>query len=115
MKVEQAMTFRNKDLMKQKVGAAGIRTARHAAASSIAEVRAGAEQIGFPVIVKPISGAGSMDTFRANDMADLDAKLARVTSYEGEGYIIVRHPETAVVEQAVSRIVSTIRVELSER
>ncbi len=82
MKVEQALTFRNKDLMKQKVTAAGIRTARHAAATTLAEVRAAAEKIGLPVIVKPISGAGSMDTFRANDMADLDASLARVTSYD---------------------------------
>lgn len=35
-----------------------------------------------------------------------------VDSYEGEGHIIVRHPETAVVEQALSRIISLIRVEL---
>jgi len=82
MKVDQANTFRNKDLMKQKVTAAGIRTARHAAASSIAELRIAAETIGFPIIVKPISGAGSMDTFRANDMADLDASLARVKTYD---------------------------------
>jgi hypothetical protein len=33
-------------------------------------------------------------------------------SYEGEGYIIVRHPETEVVERAVKRIVSLVRVEL---
>jgi biotin carboxylase len=33
-------------------------------------------------------------------------------TYEGEGYIIVRHPETAVVEEALRRIVSLIRVEL---
>jgi biotin carboxylase len=33
-------------------------------------------------------------------------------SYEGEGYIIVRHPETAVVERALARIISLIRVEL---
>lgn len=33
-------------------------------------------------------------------------------SYEGEGYIIVRHPETAVVTGAVQRIVSLVRVEL---
>jgi hypothetical protein len=31
-------------------------------------------------------------------------------SYEGEGYIIVRHPETEVVKDALSRIVSTVRV-----
>lgn len=34
-------------------------------------------------------------------------------SYEGDGYIIVRHPETAVVEHALTEIVKTIRVELA--
>jgi hypothetical protein len=82
MGVEQANTFRNKDLMKQVVTKAGIRTARHASATSIAQVREAAEQIGFPVIVKPIAGAGSMDTIRAASMAELDAALARVTSYD---------------------------------
>ncbi|MGH7710701.1 MAG: ATP-grasp domain-containing protein [Gemmatimonadaceae bacterium] len=36
----------------------------------------------------------------------------RSPSYEGEGYILVRHPETAAVEQALSQIVSVMRVEL---
>jgi phosphoribosylaminoimidazole carboxylase (NCAIR synthetase) len=48
-----------------------------------------------------------------------DVKLPQVgqpssTSYEGEGYVILRHPETAVVEQALRRLVSLVRVELSE-
>lgn len=34
-------------------------------------------------------------------------------SYEGEGFIIVRHPETSVVERALSLIVSTVRVRLA--
>ncbi len=34
-------------------------------------------------------------------------------SYEGDGYVIVRHPETQVVEQALTDIVRTIRVELA--
>jgi hypothetical protein len=33
-------------------------------------------------------------------------------SYEGEGVIILRHPETSVVREALSKVVSTIRVEL---
>ncbi|MEQ9397570.1 MAG: ATP-grasp domain-containing protein [Longimicrobiales bacterium] len=33
-------------------------------------------------------------------------------TYEGEGYIIVRHPETDVVREALARIVSRVRVEL---
>ncbi|MGE5801765.1 MAG: ATP-grasp domain-containing protein [Gemmatimonadota bacterium] len=34
-------------------------------------------------------------------------------SYEGEGFIILRHPETAVVQRALQRLVSLVRVELS--
>jgi hypothetical protein len=32
--------------------------------------------------------------------------------YEGEGYVIVRHPDTATVERAVAAIVGNVRVEL---
>lgn len=38
----------------------------------------------------------------------------KAVSYEGEGFILVRHPETAVVADALRRIVSTVRVELAE-
>ena len=46
-----------------------------------------------------------------------DMKLPQIgqeksSSYEGEGVIIARHPETAVVERALSFIINTIRVEL---
>ncbi len=34
-------------------------------------------------------------------------------SYEGEGYIIVRHPETQVVEEALKKIVSTVHISLT--
>ena len=33
-------------------------------------------------------------------------------SYEGEGFIIVRHPDTDVVERALRRLISTLRVRL---
>ncbi|MFN8570552.1 MAG: ATP-grasp domain-containing protein [Gemmatimonadaceae bacterium] len=82
MRVEQAQTFRNKDIMKQKVTAAGLRTARHASATSIVQVREAAKDIGFPVIVKPIAGAGSMDTFRAGSAEELEASLSRVKTYD---------------------------------
>ena len=46
-----------------------------------------------------------------------DAKLPQLgqypsTGYEGDGYIILRYPETAVVEQALKQIISTVRIEL---
>ena len=47
----------------------------------------------------------------------VEAKLPRygqsqASSYEGEGYVILRHPETEAVEEALGRLVRTIHVEL---
>ncbi|MDH3283842.1 MAG: hypothetical protein OEQ13_03815, partial [Acidobacteriota bacterium] len=36
----------------------------------------------------------------------------RSGTYEGEGFVLVRHPETKVVERALERLVSLIRVEM---
>ena len=46
-----------------------------------------------------------------------DVKLPQIgqtpaPGYEGEGYVLLRHPETAVVREALLRLVSVIRVEL---
>ncbi len=56
----------------------------------------------------------------AKDLGDLivEAKVPQPGqtpsgSYDGEGHVIVRHPETKVVEQALKRIVTTVRVELA--
>jgi hypothetical protein len=82
MRVSQANTFRNKDLMKQKVAAAGLRTPKHASSTTFKGVRDAAQEIGFPVIVKPIAGAGSMDTIRADSLAELDEKMKAVAGYD---------------------------------
>ena len=47
----------------------------------------------------------------------VEAKLPKAgdapgPTYEGDGYVIVRHPETATVEQALGRLVRTVRIEL---
>ena len=34
-------------------------------------------------------------------------------SYEGEGFVILRHPETDIVQRALQRLISTVRVDLS--
>ncbi len=73
--VSQTVPFRDKERMKQLLDAAGLRTPRHEAAGTVAEVRAAAERLGFPLIVKPIAGAGSADTYRADTAAELVALL----------------------------------------
>jgi biotin carboxylase len=73
--VTQTVPFRDKERMKQLLDAAGLRTPRHRATETVAGVWAAAEQVGYPLIVKPIDGAGSADTYRADSAADLDAVL----------------------------------------
>jgi len=46
-----------------------------------------------------------------------DVKLPQIgqapaATYEGDGYIILRHPETAVVDRAIRRVVELVHVEL---
>ena len=78
----QAVAFRDKDEMKRIVGGAGLRVPRHERATTAQQCRDAARRIGFPIIVKPIAGAGSQDTYRANDAAELDAALARMGHIE---------------------------------
>ncbi|MEO7502738.1 MAG: ATP-grasp domain-containing protein [Gemmatimonadaceae bacterium] len=78
MAVEECLPYRDKDLMKEKVAAAGIRTPKHKSAKSAQGVRAAIKKIGYPVIIKPIAGAGSMDTYRVNDAAELKAAIAKM-------------------------------------
>jgi hypothetical protein len=73
--VRTAWLCRDKPSMKQVLREAGVPTAASAAASSAAEALAFAEQVGFPVILKPRSGAGALDTMRADDAASLDHAL----------------------------------------
>lgn len=88
MTLEQTIPFRDKEEMKRKLDAANIRTPRHDRARTARECRDAADRIGYPLIIKPIAGAGSMDTYRVND----DEDYARVLDK-------LRHvPEVSVEE-----------------
>jgi hypothetical protein len=75
MRVETAVRFRDKEAMKQALDRAGIRTPRHARARTAAEARAAADEIGLPLIIKPIAGAGSADTYELRSREDLERAL----------------------------------------
>lgn len=78
MPYDQTVLFRDKEAMKATLDAAGIRTPHHYKATRADEVRELADRIGFPVIVKPIAGAGSADTHRCNSMDELESVLPRL-------------------------------------
>ena len=88
MTVEQTVPFRDKEQMKRVLDAAGIRTPWHVSARTVAEVWEAAEKVGYPLIVKPIAGAGSADTYRVNSPQELTDVLP-----------LLRHvPEVSVEE-----------------
>lgn len=76
MRVEAATRFRDKELMKAALDRAGVRTPKHARARTAAEAHAAKERFGFPLILKPIAGAGSADTYTARDAAEFEKALA---------------------------------------
>ncbi len=76
--VDQTIPFRDKEKMKQVLDAAGIRTPWHSRARTAGEVRSAAAQVGFPLIVKPISGAGATDTYRIDSADALERIIPRL-------------------------------------
>jgi len=78
LSVLETVPFRDKERMKQVLDAAGIRTPRHFPATSVAQCWEAAERIGFPLILKPIAGAGSADTYRVNEADELRDVLPRL-------------------------------------
>src|ERR1700744_2933365 len=70
--------FRDKQLMKERVRAAGLRTPHSRRVRTEREVGEAAEEIGYPLILKPISGAGSADTYKVDSPKMLDEILPKM-------------------------------------
>ncbi len=78
MSVDAVTGFRDKQLMKERVAAAGLRVPKSRRARTEKETRAAAEELGYPLIVKPIAGAGSADTYKCENAAELDETLVKM-------------------------------------
>ncbi len=78
LSVADAHRFRDKEAMKSALDAANIRTPHHVSVNSVAACWEAAERIGYPLIVKPIAGAGSADTYRVENADELRAVLPRL-------------------------------------
>lgn len=80
--VAQTVPFRDKVAMKEVLNRAGLRTARAGRASTKKECWDLAERMGFPLIIKPIAGAGSDHTYPLRDANDLEEALKKLASVE---------------------------------
>ncbi|MEX1025412.1 MAG: ATPase [Planctomycetota bacterium] len=71
-----AWLCRDKPAMKEALRVADVPTARSTGAATIEEARAFADEVGYPLIVKPRDGAGAAGTSRVDDEDALLAALA---------------------------------------
>ncbi|MDP2342077.1 MAG: ATP-grasp domain-containing protein [Deltaproteobacteria bacterium] len=90
MSVDNVRGFRDKEIMKERVRAAGLRVPRSKRVRTAPEILAAAEEIGFPLILKPIAGAGSADTYKVTDRNELAATMK-----------LMRHIEEASCEEFI--------------
>jgi formate-dependent phosphoribosylglycinamide formyltransferase (GAR transformylase) len=74
--VRTAWLCRDKPSMKEALREAGVPTAASAAVQTADEVWAFAKQVGYPIILKPRTGAGALDTTRVDNDAELEAALS---------------------------------------
>jgi hypothetical protein len=72
---EVARNFRDKSRMKGVFEANGVPCAAHRLASSAAEARTAAGELGYPLVAKPPAGAGARSTFRIDADTQLEAWL----------------------------------------
>src|SRR4051794_36052017 len=75
--VRTAWLCRDKPSMKEALRSAGVPTAASTAASTADQVYEFADAIGYPLILKPRTGAGALDTTRVDNKAELDEALGR--------------------------------------
>jgi formate-dependent phosphoribosylglycinamide formyltransferase (GAR transformylase) len=75
---EAAERFRDKGTMKDALRAIGIPCARHRRLRSDEDAWAFASEVGFPVVLKPPSGAGCKSTYEIGGPDELRAALAEV-------------------------------------
>ncbi|WP_052847670.1 ATP-grasp domain-containing protein [Streptomyces avicenniae] len=69
---DQALNFRDKNVMHRRAEELGVRVARSCRPDTLGAVAEFAETVGYPVVVKPYAGWACGDTYRVDDRAELD-------------------------------------------
>ncbi len=66
-----ARNFRDKNRMKDVLREAGLPVARQALVTGAEDARRFIERVGYPIVIKPLDGAGAKATFRVSSEGDL--------------------------------------------
>lgn len=69
------LNFRDKGVMKDRLVAAGVPCALHRTVETTEDARDFADQVGFPLIVKPVAGVGARGTHQCDSQDDFEGVL----------------------------------------
>jgi len=69
------LNFRDKAVMKDRLVAAGVPCARHRSVATTEDAREFAAQVGYPLIVKPVSGVGARETHQCDTQEEFEEVL----------------------------------------
>jgi hypothetical protein len=83
MNARTTRNFRDKARMKDLLRAASVPCARHALAHNEADAWRFTEEVGYPIVVKPQAGAGTVTTFRVESAEALRQALDMVPQHPG--------------------------------
>lgn len=88
MSVQAATNFRDKARMKTLLREAGLPCARHRLAGTVDDAVGFANVTGFPLVMKPPTGAGAVSTFRVDAMPQLLGALASAPPSPGNPVLL---------------------------
>ncbi|MDB4941950.1 MAG: Carbamoylphosphate synthase large subunit protein [Labilithrix sp.] len=83
-----AFLCRDKPAMKDALRNAGVPCAASIGSSDRAEIRAFAEEVGFPLVVKPRDAAGASGTYRCDSLRDLEQALVSCGVEQGKSVAV---------------------------
>ncbi|HKF14583.1 MAG TPA: hypothetical protein VKB13_05070 [Gaiellaceae bacterium] len=114
---ETAHLMTNKIAMRRRLADAGVSQPRFAAIRHVREVRAAADAVGFPAVLKPADSAGQRGLFLVKSRDDLERHLhaALAQSTEQEAILESYHAGLEVNGLLVARSGSVTVVTLSDR
>jgi len=87
--VDVAVGLTHKVEMRRRLERAGVPQPRFAPARSLEEARTGAEQVGFPVVIKPADSGGQRGVFRIDAAEQLDDAFPESLALSRGGEVIV--------------------------
>lgn len=86
--VEATLLCRDKPLMKEALRKADVPCAQSLGSASVDEIRAFAQRVGFPIVVKPRDAAGASGTVRVDGDSELEHALVAFGVHEGRSVAV---------------------------